>query len=80
MSNKKLESLPFEELLLKMEEVVNKLESDDATLEKSMDLFQEGMKLSKICSDKLKNVENKVTTLIEENENFTEETFEIDEE
>jgi exodeoxyribonuclease VII small subunit len=59
--------LSFEEAMEQLEQLVGKLENGDVPLEKAIDLFQEGMKLSHICSQKLEQVERKIEILVEEN-------------
>ncbi|MDZ7717788.1 MAG: exodeoxyribonuclease VII small subunit [Balneolaceae bacterium] len=53
MANKERPS--FEEALEKLETIVEKLNDEDITLEKSVELYEEGLKLSKICSETLEN-------------------------
>lgn len=50
----------FEEALTKLEAIVEKLDDEDITLEESVQLYEEGLKLSKICSDTLENAELKI--------------------
>ncbi|TLS53267.1 exodeoxyribonuclease VII small subunit [Paenibacillus antri] len=50
----------------KLETIVAKLESGDVPLEEAIELFQEGMRLSRICSQKLETVERKIEMLLEE--------------
>ena len=49
MSEKK-----FSEMLSRLEEIVTTLEKGDCELEASMELFDEGTTLAKICNEKLK--------------------------
>ncbi|MCF6408394.1 exodeoxyribonuclease VII small subunit [Pseudalkalibacillus salsuginis] len=65
MEEKKDQS--FEEAMVKLEEIVGKLEEGDVPLEESIRLFQEGMKLSKLCHDKLQDVEKQMDELLKEN-------------
>lgn len=67
--------LSFEEALSKLEEIVHKLEEEDVPLEKAIDLYQEGMKLSKRCDETLKNAHEKMTQIINEDKEI--EPFEI---
>lgn len=60
---KKIESI-FEEL----EEKVSKLEDKDISLEEAFKVYSEGMKLLKVCNDKLDKVEKKVMQLNREGE------------
>jgi exodeoxyribonuclease VII small subunit len=64
---KEAEVLSFEEAMDQLEQLVGKLENGDVPLEKAIDLFQEGMKLSHLCSQKLEQVERKIEMLVEEN-------------
>lgn len=50
----------FEEALQKLETIVDKLSKQDITLEESVELYEEGLKLSKICSDTLENAALKI--------------------
>lgn len=51
----KTERLSFEEALRKLESIVEKLEDPDVTLEDSIQLYEEGMELSKYCSQTLED-------------------------
>lgn len=59
-----MENITFEEAMKRLEEIVAALENNEVSLEKSVDLFQEGIKLSKICNDKLNNIEDKVAKIL----------------
>lgn len=58
--------LSFEEALLKLEDIVNKLEQEDIPLEEAIDFYQEGMKLSKLCDDILTNAQEKMTQILQD--------------
>ncbi|HLS36442.1 MAG TPA: exodeoxyribonuclease VII small subunit [Bacillota bacterium] len=77
MTNDKEKELTFEEAMEQLEEIVEKLEEGDVPLEKAIDYFQEGMKLSKLCGEKLTNVQDKMTKILSEENEL--ETFEIEE-
>lgn len=64
----------FEELMIKLEEITNKLEKDNLDLDKSVELFEEGMKLSKLANEKLENAEKRITVLLD-TDNLKEEDF-----
>lgn len=71
----------FEESLKELEEIVEKLENGDVTLDESVKLFENGMKLTKSCKKQLENAEKKVTMLMtDENGEITEIPFEPSEE
>jgi exodeoxyribonuclease VII small subunit len=55
----------FEESLKELEDIVQKLEVGDVSLDESMALFERGLTLSTQSSDKLKSADQKVKILIE---------------
>jgi exodeoxyribonuclease VII small subunit len=55
----------FEEHLTQLETVVERLERGDLTLEESVRLFEEGMKLSQACKVELEQAEGKIQVLVE---------------
>ncbi len=66
----------FEESINELEQIVEDLETGDLPLEKALKKFEEGVKISKICSKKLDETEKKVSVLLKDQEgNFTEEPF-----
>ncbi|MDB5056256.1 MAG: exodeoxyribonuclease small subunit [Bacilli bacterium] len=67
VKEKEITKLSFEEAMDQLEQLVAKLEDGDVPLEQAIDLFQEGMKLSHLCSQKLEQVERKIEMLVEEN-------------
>lgn len=73
MSNK--EELSFEELMVKLEDITNKLENEKLSLDESVKLFEQGMEISKECNNKLEDAEKRITILINENNEIKEEDF-----
>jgi exodeoxyribonuclease VII small subunit len=70
----------FEDSMKRLEEIVRDLEGGDLTLEESLRVFEEGMGLVKFCSEKLEEVEQKVTRLVKESEGkYGHQPFEIEE-
>ena len=59
-----MDNITFEQAMSRLEEIIAALENNQISLEKSVDLFQEGIKLSKICSDKLTGIEDKVAKIL----------------
>ena len=58
----------FEVNLKKLEGIVDKLESGNIGLEESVKLYEEGMKIKKICDNKLKDIEMQIKKIkIEDN-------------
>jgi len=61
--NQPAKSPPFEEALQNLERVVEVMESDELPLETLMAKYEEGIKLVKICQDKLAEAELKIQQL-----------------
>ena len=59
-----MDNITFEQAMSRLEEIIAALENNQISLEKRVDLFQEGIKLSKICSDKLAGIEDKVAKIL----------------
>lgn len=57
----------FEESLVELEEIVQRLEKGDVPLEEALAAFQEGMALSKQCQDTLEKAEKTLTKIMTEN-------------
>ena len=58
----------FESNLKKLELIVDKLESGEVGLEESVKLYEEGMKIKKICDKKLQDIEMQIKKIkIEDN-------------
>ena len=53
----------FEKCLSRLEEIANLLENDDIELEDALQLYEEGINLSRECLASLKNAELKITEL-----------------
>ncbi|MEW8969950.1 MAG: exodeoxyribonuclease VII small subunit [Mesobacillus sp.] len=64
MANEK--KLSFEQAMDQLESIVEKLEEGDVPLEEAISFYKEGMELSKLCHDKLKNVEEQLAQIITE--------------
>lgn len=61
--SKKKSSDNFEDKLARLEEITTSLENSEIGLEDSIQLFEEGVKLSRECLSVLEKAELKVTTL-----------------
>ncbi len=64
--------IKFEDAMKRLGEVVRVLESGEASLDESIALFEEGIKLSKRCTDLLEKAEQKVRFLQEEQAEISE--------
>ncbi|WP_414042956.1 exodeoxyribonuclease VII small subunit [Macrococcus animalis] len=55
----------FETMMGELESIVKQLDNEEVSLEKSIELYEAGVKLSKACQDKLKEAEQKIEKLQE---------------
>lgn len=62
------EEKKFDDVMAELEEIVKKLEEADVPLEEALSHYQKGIELSKWCDKRLKDVEEQVVQLIDENE------------
>ncbi len=76
MAEKK-ESIPFEEAMGKLEEIVRKLEEGADSLENSLSLFEEGVALARLCNETLDKAEKKLEVLMRKEDKGV--TREVDE-
>lgn len=60
------EAFTFEQAMDRLEAIVAKLESGEVPLEAAIELFQEGMQLSRMCGQKLEQVERRIEMLVED--------------
>lgn len=65
IAEKELENSSLEEMFVSLEEVIQKLEKEEISLEESFSLYQQGMELLKMCNGKIDAVEKKVLILDE---------------
>lgn len=61
------QQIDFEASLSQLENLVEKLENSEFTLEQSLQAFEQGVKLTRQCQQALSAAEQKVQLLIEEN-------------
>ena len=65
----------LEKSLKHLEQIVDELESGDLPLEKAMQRFEEGIKLTRTCQTALKDAEQKVDILMQDANSEQLETF-----
>ena len=58
----------FEASLEALEQIVQQLESGDLALEKSLELFEQGIRLSRECQDRLSQAERRIEVLVRDNQ------------
>lgn len=56
--------MEFEKKLKRLEEIVTKMEDGDLALDKSLEMFEEGIKLSRECQTQLTSAEKKIQKLL----------------
>ena len=65
----------FEETIKELEVIANELEKGDLNLDESVSKFEQGMKLSKTCSEILENAEKRISILIKKDDGMEETDF-----
>jgi len=58
----------FESSLEELEQIVRELERGDLPLEKSLELFEQGVKLSRACQERLNEAERRIEILTRDNQ------------
>ena len=61
----------FEASLEALEEIVHQLEGGDLPLEKSLELFEDGIRLSRQCQERLNQAERRIEVLLRGNQGRT---------
>lgn len=59
----KRKTVSFEQAVVRLESIVQKLEEESVTLEESLKLFEEGVTLAELCRRQLDEAEEKIKTL-----------------
>ena len=62
----------FNNGLLQLEEIINKMESGELSLEDSLKYFEEGVKIHRQCHTALTDAEQRIS-ILSENDNYSEE-------
>jgi len=63
---KKTDEPTFEEALQQLEQVVQKLEKGELPLEESLALYEDGIRLARLCHGKLEEAEGKIELLMKD--------------
>lgn len=69
-------TLKFEEMMKKLEDIVDELESGEMPLEDSLKRYEEGVKLLRLCRKRLDETKRKVELLVKKGGKLTLEAFE----
>ena len=59
-----MKKLSFDAALKRLEEIVDLLEAGQLSLEESLRMFEEGVKISLLCQEELQKTDGKVSLLI----------------
>ena len=70
------EKFNFNKGLLKLEEIISKMESGDLSLEESLKFFEEGVKIHRQCHTALIDAEHRISVLSESDNYKEEKSFE----
>ncbi len=71
-------TMNFEDAMKGLEQIAGELEKGNLNLDESVTKFEEGMKLSKICSDILEDAEKRISILIKNGDTVSEEDFKVE--
>lgn len=71
-NRKQQEPADFESSLVALERIVREMERGDLPLERSLELFEQGVRLSRECQDRLNEAERRIEVLLRD---ATGETF-----
>jgi exodeoxyribonuclease VII small subunit len=67
----------FEQAMQELEKIVEELETGDLPLEKAMNKFEEGIQLTRFCTNKLDETEKKINVLLQDQQgDITKQPFE----
>ena len=58
-----MSEVKFEKAMTRLEKIVEELEQGDLDIDKSLEIFEEGIKMSRACSKKLNEAEAKIEKL-----------------
>ena len=58
-----MSEIKFEKAMSRLEKIVEELENGDLDIDKSLEIFEEGIKMSRLCSKKLNEAEAKIEKL-----------------
>jgi exodeoxyribonuclease VII small subunit len=68
MKNDQEQPKTFEASLEALEQIVHELEGGDLPLEKSLELFEDGIRLSRQCQERLNQAERRIEILLRDNQ------------
>ncbi len=73
--------IKFEKAIQRLEKIVDDLETGELDIDKSLEIFEEGIKMSRVCSKKLSEAEAKIEKLTQDQKGeLVAELFPVEEE
>lgn len=72
------DNIQLEKSLKELEKLVDKMEQGDLSLEKSLDYFEKGVKLTRLCQQALQQAEQRVQILLQQADQASLEEFDTD--
>ena len=61
-----MDNMTFEEAKKKLEEIVNKIKNENCTLDEALNLYEEGVRLSKFCDEKLSVFKTRLSEIVDQ--------------
>ena len=61
-----MDNMTFEEAKKKLEEIVNKIKNENCTLDEALSLYEEGVRLSKFCDEKLSVFKTRLSEIVDQ--------------
>ena len=58
-----IENMSFEEAMKRLDEITAELSREGVSLDRSLALYEEGVKLARVCNEKLEDTERKIKML-----------------
>lgn len=67
--------MTFEDALSQLEQIVDTLSKGKLSLDEAMQKFEEGIQLFRLCDEKLRSAEQRVSILVQSNEGVQEKPY-----
>ncbi len=75
--NEEKKNISYEQAANELESIVQLLENGELTLEDSIEMFEKGIGLVRLCNKKLDDIEKRITLLIEGKDGVVEKDFPV---
>jgi exodeoxyribonuclease VII small subunit len=73
-----MKNISFEEAMERMEEIIKSLEGGELELDKSLEIFEEGIKMYRYCTKKLEEMEGRVKVIMQQEDALEKFDFELE--